>query len=293
MEKFISILKQISGENDPVSYAIPFFIIFMLIEIWVDVKEKSDFYHSKEATVSIGMGLVSVGINIFTKAFYFVAFGYIYQNYRLFDLSWAGNWLWIFVFFGDDFSFYWHHRLSHQVRILWAAHSNHHSSQDYNLAVALRQSWTEGSYKYLFYIWMPFLGVPPTMVFVMAAISLVYQFFLHTQVVRKTGFLEYVFNTPSHHRVHHGTNLQYLDKNYAGILIIWDRFFGSFEPENETVVYGLTKNINTQNILKIASAEFKNIAQDLKKAHNTKEKFHYLFNSPNWKSKKDISEDTY
>jgi sterol desaturase/sphingolipid hydroxylase (fatty acid hydroxylase superfamily) len=279
--EFAEYLKKLSGLNDPVSYAIPIFVALILTEIWIDQKEKKDWYHKAEAWASIAMGAGSVLINLFTKFIYFLLFSYLYNNVSLVQLGFEW-WVWLLCFFADDFSFYWHHRLSHHIRILWAAHSNHHSSQDYNLAIALRQSWTEGIYKFVFYAWMPLVGFPPIMIFTMVSISLIYQFFLHTQAVGKLGFVEYIFNTPSHHRVHHGVNVAYLDKNHAGILIIWDRIFGTFQEEKEKVVYGLTKNIHTQNPFGIAAAEYIQIWKDLRKSKKWQDKLKYLFKPPGW-----------
>ena len=274
----------LAGPQDPVSYAIPLFVLLIIVELWIDLREKRALYHFKEAAASIAMGAGSVLINLFVKAFYFILFTYIYEHFALFSGALAYTALgWVLIVFADDFNFYWHHRLSHQVRILWAAHSNHHSSQDYNFAVALRQSWTEGFYKFIFWLWMPLLGFPPLMIFTMVSFSLIYQFFLHTQTVRHLGVWEYVLNTPSHHRVHHGSNVSYLDKNHGGILIIWDRLFGTFVPETEPVVYGLTKNIDTQNPVKIAVAEFVALWQDVKAAPSWKEKLKYIFYPPGWR----------
>mgnify|MGYP005848749939 FL=1 len=274
----------LAGPQDPVSYAIPLFVLLIIVELWIDLREKRALYHFKEAAASIAMGAGSVLINLFVKAFYFILFTYIYEHFALFSGALAYTALgWVLIVFADDFNFYWHHRLSHQVRILWAAHSNHHSSQDYNFAVALRQSWTEGFYKFVFWLWMPLLGFPPLMIFTMVSFSLIYQFFLHTQTVRHLGVWEYVLNTPSHHRVHHGSNTAYLDKNHGGIFIIWDRLFGTFVPETEPVVYGLTKNIDTQNPVKIAAAEFVALWQDVKAAPSWKEKLKYIFYPPGWR----------
>jgi sterol desaturase/sphingolipid hydroxylase (fatty acid hydroxylase superfamily) len=278
---FTDYLQKLSGFNDPVSYAIPVFIVLILAEVWVDWREKRAWYHKAEAWASIAMGAGSVIINLFTKFLYFVLFSYLYNHLAFVQLGFEW-WVWVLCFFADDFSFYWHHRLSHQIRILWAAHSNHHSSQDYNLAIALRQSWTEGIYKFLFYAWMPLIGIPPIMIFTMASISLIYQFFLHTQAIGKLGFLEYFFNTPSHHRVHHGVNIKYLDKNHAGMLIIWDKIFGTFQEEQEQVVYGLTKNIDTHNPFGIATAEYEQIWKDLKKTKKWQDKISYLLKPPGW-----------
>ncbi|GAB4124470.1 MAG: sterol desaturase family protein [Raineya sp.] len=278
---FTEYFQKLSGLNDPVSYAIPVFIVLILAELWIDWQEKLAWYHREEAWASIAMGAGSVLINLFTKFAYFLLFNYIYEHWAFFQLGFEW-WVWLICFFADDFSFYWHHRLSHQIRILWAAHSNHHSSQDYNLAVALRQSWTEGLYKFIFYAWMPFVGIPPVMIFTMISISLIYQFFLHTQAIKKLGWIELIFNTPSHHRVHHGVNVAYLDKNHAGILIIWDKIFGTFQEEQEKAMYGLTKNIETHNPFGIALAEYKQIWKDIRKAPQWQDKIKYLFKPPGW-----------
>ena len=193
----------------------------------------------------MGLGVVVVGL--LTKTFYFMVFSLIYP-FRLFELqnTW---WMWVLLLFADDFSFYWHHRMSHQIRFLWAAHIQHHSSVNMNFSVALRQSWTEPFYKYLFYLWMPLLGFNPIYIFIMQAISLIYQFFQHTELIRNLGPIEWIFNTPSHHRVHHAVQHKYLDRNHAGILIIWDRIFGTFikEDQKNLPIYGITQRKNFYN----------------------------------------------
>ena len=181
--------------------------------------------------------------------------------------------------------FYWHHRLSHEIRLLWAAHVNHHSSQNLNFAVALRQSWLELLYKDMWYIPLAIIGIHPLMILTLHQLNLIYQFLPHTEVVhRMPKWFEYIFNTPSHHRVHHSSNLRYLDKNYGGVLIIWDRWFGTFQKEldKEKCVYGITTNIETNNLFKIAFHELANIINDVKNAPNWKAKLNYIFNSPGW-----------
>ena len=270
------------SQNDPVNYFAPFFIVLILLELGIDLAQKKEWYNKKDAWASIAMGLGSVVLSLFAKIFYIGIYMWVYDNFRLFTLEnvW---WVWILLVFADDFSFYWHHRLSHQVRILWAAHSNHHSAQSYNLAVALRQSWTEMFYKYIFWLWLPLLGFHPIMMFMMMSISLIYQFFLHTEAVGKLGFLEYFMNTPSHHRVHHATNIKYLDKNHAGIFIIWDRIFGTFiEEDEEKPIYGLTQNLDTHNPIRIASYEYEKIWEDLKKPIAWKHRIGYLIQPPGW-----------
>ena len=228
----------------------------------------------------MGIGVVFIGL--FTKAIAFAFYSYLYQ-FAVFDLNWTAT-TWLLLLFADDFTFYWHHRLSHTIRLLWSAHINHHSSQRYNLATALRQSWGESLYKFIWWFWLPLVGFPPLMILMMHAVSLIYQFFLHTQTVKKLGVLEYVMNTPSHHRVHHGTNLQYLDRNHGGIFIIWDRLFGTFQEEDERdpVVYGISTNIDTYNPLKIALHEFDALRKEVGQATHWKHKLGHVFMPPGW-----------
>lgn len=273
--------------NDPTVYFIPGFVILILLEVIIGVRQKLKLHEPKDSLASIGMGIGSIFIGIGVKTLAFGVMFYLYQFDVLGLKEHLGmdRWYaWVLIFFADDFSFYWHHRLSHHVRILWAAHINHHSSTNYNLAVALRQSWTEILYKYVFWLWLPLIGFHPIMVLTMMSFSLIYQFWIHTKTIRSLGPLEWVFNTPSHHRVHHASNPRYLDRNHAGILIIWDRLFGTFQKEEESdpVVYGITANIHTYNLLKIAFHEFQNIWRDVKEAPDLKSKLAYIFAPPGW-----------
>ena len=279
-------IQPIINFDNPISYAIPFFVLLMGMEAYLNYKERSDNYQLKDSAASISMGLGSIFIDLITKSTALILFELIYVNYGLFNEALSGTILgWVLLFFLDDFTFYWHHRFSHQVRLLWAAHVNHHSSTHYNLSTALRQSWAELGYKYLWYLWLPLLGFPPLMILTQISISLIYQFWVHTKHIKRfpTAF-EFLFNTPSHHRVHHAKNIIYLDRNHAGILIIWDRLFGTFMEEDpkEPVVYGITTNINTYNPLKIASHEFINLGKDIYKAPTFSDKLKYLLFPPGW-----------
>ncbi len=280
---------------DPLTYAVVVFLISIIIETAILTIQLKRTYNYPEAFASMGMGIGSVFVNIISKTFYISLFFIIYQ-YRLFDLlgpptfegffdlAWhKEHWYaWALLFFADDFTFYWCHRFMHEVRVLWAGHVNHHSSQEYNYATAVRQGWLEYAVKYIFWIWLAIIGFHPIMIFFMMQFSLIYQFFLHTELVGKLGFLEKFMNTPSHHRVHHGSDLHYLDKNYAGILIIWDKLFGSFEEETFVPKYGLTENIVTRNPLKIASHEIVSLSKDVGRAKSWKDKFKYLLLGPGW-----------
>ena len=217
------------------------------------------------------------------KLLAFGAYTFLHQ-FAIFEIGWQW-WAWIILLFADDFTFYWHHRLSHEIRVLWAAHINHHSSQKMNLGTALRQSWVEQLYKYMWWLWLPLIGFDPLMILVMMSISLIYQFFLHTELVFKFPKpIEFFFNTPSHHRAHHAVNPRYLDQNHAGILIIWDRMFGTFaeEVEDDLPVYGITNNIDSHNLLHIAMHEYQNLWQDVKKAPKFSDKLKYIFYPPGW-----------
>jgi len=190
-------------------------------------------------------------------------------------------WTFVLLFFADDLSYYAFHRSHHRIRLFWATHVVHHSSTHFNLSTALRQDWSPFTGT-LF--WAPMaLFFPPWMIFLAISWSLLYQFTLHTEAIDKYPRpIEWFWNTPSHHRVHHGSQQQYLDKNYAGILIIWDRMFGSFEPEGDRVEYGLTKNIETFNPVKVAYHEWMDIARDVRRSTSWRERLNYMFRGPGW-----------
>ncbi|WP_240155240.1 sterol desaturase family protein [Chitinophaga sp. Cy-1792] len=263
-------------------YAIPAFVLLILAEIIITTIDHRDLYKPKDAASSIAMGLGNVIIGGFTKAFIFGAYTVVYQ-FRFITLDYVW-WVWILCFFADDFSYYWFHRTSHTVRYFWASHVIHHSSESYTLATALRQTWTGNlTGSFIFWLWMPLAGFTPIMIMTMQAVSLIYQFWIHTEVIHKLWApVEFIFNTPSHHRVHHGSDLDYLDKNHGGVLIIWDRLFGTFTPELERPHYGLTSNIHTFNPLRIATHEWTDIFRDLGKSRSVKEVWYYIFGAPGW-----------
>lgn len=229
------------------------------------------------------MGIGNVLVGFVTKAMIFGFLSFLYK-FRIFNLN-AGNWwYWMLLFFADDFSYYWFHRTSHNVNWFWASHVVHHSSQHYNLAAALRQTWTGNlTGSFLFWAWMPLVGFHPIWILFMQQISLIYQFWIHTETVRKLAKpLEFILNTPSHHRVHHGCDLKYLDKNHAGILIIWDRIFGTFQREEERPRYGLTKNINSFNPVTVALETWCELFKTAIKSGSFKNAITYFVQSPGW-----------
>lgn len=267
---------------NPIIIAIPIFVILILVELYLTFRIKSASYTKLDAFSSISMGLGSVLVGIGTKIIIYSAYSFVYQ-YRLFHFEMILPFI-ILLFFLDDFCYYWFHRLSHSTRFLWASHSIHHSSQKYNLSTALRQTWTgDLTGTFLFWLILPFIGFSPEWVMTMKAISLIYQFWIHTEVITKLPrWFELLFNTPSHHRVHHAVQAQYLDRNHAGVLIIWDKLFGTFVLEEEKPVYGLVKNIKTHNPFKIAFAEWELIFKDLKLKIPFSTKLNYFFRPPGW-----------
>jgi sterol desaturase/sphingolipid hydroxylase (fatty acid hydroxylase superfamily) len=265
-----------------IHYAIPAFIILLLLEVAVAAYEKKDWYETKDTFSSLAMGIGNVLIGLVGKGLVLGAYFAVYQ-FRIFDLG-AQWWVWVLLFFGEDLSYYWFHYASHSVRYFWASHVIHHSSQKYNLGTALRQTWTGNiSGSFLFHLWLPLVGFHPLMIAIMSSISLLYQFWIHTEAIGKLPrWIEFIFNTPSHHRVHHGSDIKYLDRNHGGILIIWDRIFGTFQEEEERPRYGLTKNISTFNPLRIATHEWVDMWRDIRRPLSWRARLGYLFGPPGW-----------
>jgi sterol desaturase/sphingolipid hydroxylase (fatty acid hydroxylase superfamily) len=266
-------------------YAIPFFVLLLIAE-WASFRHLSDEhdlvgYEPADTRTSLAMGVGNVVINIGWKVVVVAAYALIYELTPL-RLSAGDWWVWVLLFFADDLSYYWFHRVSHESRLFWASHVVHHSSQHYNLSTALRQTWVPMTY-FPFWLWLPLVGFSPWMVLLAQSWSLIYQFFLHTERVgRLRRPLEAVLNTPSHHRVHHGANAEYLDRNYGGILVIWDRLFGSFEPERARVRYGLTKNLETFRPLDVAFHEYRALWRDVRAASTWRLRLAHAYHGPGW-----------
>lgn len=266
-----------------VYYAIPFFILTLLIEVQA-LRRRRDVagYTLPDTGASLAMGVGNVLIAALAKTAV-VPFYFWLHRFALFDIG-PSVLAFVVLFVAEDFCYYWFHRVHHESRLFWAAHVNHHSSRRYNLSTALRQSWTTPFTGPLFWAPLALLGFAPGMIAIAQAVSLLYQYWLHTELIGRLGPFESIFNTPSHHRVHHGRNPQYLDRNYAGILIVWDRLFGSFEPEEEAVDYGLTQNLESFNPIVIAFHEWRSMARDLLRASSLHEAMGLLFLAPGWRS---------
>ncbi len=271
--------------KDIIIYAIPVFVISLVLEIlyYRRLGTHQDHYDLKDTAGSLSMGIGNVLTGIVSKLFVFGALVAAYQ-FRLFSPDRSQWWYWVLIFFADDLSYYWFHRSSHKIRYFWASHVVHHSSVFYNLGTALRQTWTGNlTGSFVFYLWMPLVGFNPVDIVLMQSVSLLYQYWIHTEAIHKMpAVFEWIFNTPSHHRVHHGSDIKYLDRNHGGILIIWDRLFGTFQEEEERPVYGLTTNLTTHNPFIIAFHEWKSIIQDVWQAPSLGAAFQYVFGPPGW-----------
>lgn len=276
---------------NPVDYAVPGFVLLVVLEmVWARFRAPEK-YEPRDTLTSLLFGFGSSVAGALTGAFVLAAFVYLYQ-YRAFTIPFVW-WAWIACFLLDDLAYYAFHRAAHRIRWFWASHVNHHSSQHYNLSTALRQTWT-GFFAGVFVFRLPLvlIGFHPAMIFFCGGINLIYQFWIHTETIgRLPRWFEAVMNTPSHHRVHHATNPRYLDANYAGVFIIWDKMFGSFTPEvdDEPIRYGIVKQLGSFNLLWGIFHEWVGIAKDVWSAP-WRHKLSYVVRPPGWSH--DGSRDT-
>jgi len=276
--------------HDLIAMAIPAFLVLLVAEAVAGAVMRRDLYEFKDMAASLTMGIGSVFVDLLAKAIQFSLLTYLHR-FAIFSIGFQW-WAWVLLFFGDEFSYYWFHRISHECRFFWASHVVHHSSQRYNFSTALRQTWTGSFTSFVFWLWLPIIGFAPVTIMTMKAVSLLYQFWIHTELVRSMGPLERVMNTPSHHRVHHGSNPRYIDRNHGGTLIIWDKLFGTFEPENpaDPPRFGLTHNINTYNPVRIAFHEWIQMFVDAWNAPGWGNKLRYIFGNPGWRHDDRVSD---
>ncbi|XP_039974071.1 alkylglycerol monooxygenase [Xiphias gladius] len=266
-----------------VQQATPFFVGLIFLELVVGVlKTGAPVVTISDGLTSISAGMISRLPMLLMRGCELTAYMYVWERYRLVQLPWDSAWTWWFSFLGVDFCYYWVHRFAHEVAILWAAHQVHHSSEYYNLTTALRQSITQQFASWIFYLPMA-LAVPPSIFAVHIQLNLLYQFWIHTELIRDLGPLEWVFNTPKHHRVHHGRNLYCIDKNYGGILIIWDRLFGTFAKETDKVVFGLVFPINTFEILYVQLHYYLYLWRRSNTYNAISDKLSTFIKGPSWK----------
>ena len=278
---------------NPLDYAVPIFILLIVLEMIWAKRRAPEAYEAKDTLTSLLFGTGSQVIGGLLAVATIGVYTAVY-DWRVMTIPFAW-WSWILCFVLDDFLYYVFHRTAHRVRWFWAAHINHHSSQHYNLSTALRQTWTGFfALSFLFDIPQFLLGFPPEMIFFVGALNLIYQFWIHTEAIdRMPRWFEAVMNTPSHHRVHHATNPRYLDRNYAGVFIIWDKMFGTFTPEvghaEEPIRYGIIKQLGTFNLIWSVFHEWIGIARDVWAAPFGS-KLGYVFGPPGWSH--DQSRDT-
>ncbi|QSE88017.1 sterol desaturase family protein (plasmid) [Rhodococcus pseudokoreensis] len=272
--------------GNPLVYAIPFFVLTMLIELaalkWLDHDDELTGYSVKDSRTSLLMFAGStVTLTVF-KLGSFVIFNLVFVYLAPVQLDTGAWWYWPAMLLALDFAYYWQHRFVHRVNVGWAAHQAHHSSEYMNFGTALRQKWNPW-FEFFFWLPLPLLGFAPWTLYVAFSVNLVYQFFVHTEMIGKLPRpIEFIFNTPSHHRVHHGSDQEYLDRNYAGMLIIWDRMFGTFIEERQRPTYGLTKQVDTYNVLTLEYRAFADILRNVRSSTRFRDRLGYVFGPPGW-----------
>ena len=267
-----------------IALAIPFFFLLIGLELLLTHRiQGRREYRLADAVTDLSCGVGQQALGVFVSIALFFGYDFVATNWSFAAFAPSDPLAWIIAFVGVDFLYYWWHRLSHEVNILWAVHVVHHHSQDYNLAVALRQAWFSGVTSWVFYLPLAFVGVPAAVFFSMVALSTLYQFWIHTRAVRRCGVVEGILNTPSAHRVHHGINPRYIDRNHGAILIVWDRLFGTYEPEGEEVVYGVVTPHQSWNPLWANFEYFAKILRMAKDAPRAFDKLAVWWKAPGWK----------
>ncbi|XP_071402630.1 alkylglycerol monooxygenase [Centroberyx affinis] len=278
-----SSFQQVEDVPQYVQQATPFFMGLMVLELVVALLKKgAPVFTISDGLTSVSAGMVSRLPGLLMRGCELTSYIYVWERFRLVELPWDSAWTWWLAFLGVDFCYYWVHRFAHEVAVLWAAHQVHHSSEYYNLTTALRQSLTQQFTSWIFYLPMA-LALPPSVFAVHIQFNLLYQFWIHTELIRDLGPLEWVLNTPSHHRVHHGRNVYCIDKNYGGALIIWDRLFGTFAAETDKVIYGLVYPIRTFETLHIQLHYYRYLWKASKRFQKISEKLSTFFKGPSWR----------
>lgn len=266
---------------NPIILSIPIYFALIGIELLIQVFSKKKLYRLNDAITNISCGITSQLSGIFFKVISVGAYVIIYENLAIFSLP-STLLTFVILFVASDFCYYWAHRMSHQINLFWGGHVVHHQSEDYNFSVALRQSSFQVFWTFFFYFPLAVIGFSPTDFVFVSALVTIYQFWIHTETIGKLGFIEKVFNTPSHHRVHHGRDPKYIDKNHAGVFIIWDRLFGTFQEEEEKPTYGITKPVNSWNPVWVNFNHYAEMWQQLRIINGISNKIKYLFYPPGW-----------
>ena len=268
-----------------ITLAVPAFFILIFIELIYGLVAGKNNYRLNDSFTSISLGLISRYIPLLGLGLQGAAFAYVAQYYNLKLFSSSSLWVWIFAFFLYDFCYYWMHRLHHEVKVLWATHVVHHHGEEFNLSTALRQTSTGFLWKWIFYLPIFIVGIPPEVFVTVAGINLVYQFWVHTEHIPKLGWYEYVFVSPSNHRIHHAQNKHYVDANYGGVFILWDRLFGTYKEELDELkpIYGTAKPLRSWNPFKANLDIFAEMIKDSTRTKSIKNKIWVWFSRPNWR----------
>ncbi len=266
---------------NPIVLSIPIFAILIIIEVIIQWVNKRKLYRLNDAVTNINCGITQQVSGIFLKLFGIGIYALIYEKFAIWNIE--TNWYTLIILFiATDFAYYWAHRMSHQINLFWSGHVVHHQSEDYNLSVALRQSSFQTIWTSVFYFPLAVIGFNTLDFALMAALTTLYQFWIHTELIGKLGFIEHIFVTPSHHRVHHGRNPKYIDKNHGGAFILWDKMFGTFQKEEERPTYGVTTPVNSWNPVWANFINFEVMWKEMKQIPNVADKVRYVFYKPGW-----------
>lgn len=266
-----------------IKLSIPIYAVVIGVEILYSYLHHKKYYSTKGVLANLYLTTLNFSLDILVRGICLAVLWYFFQ-FKFFAINVEEQPVlyWTVLLFAQDFMFYWLHRVDHYCRLFWAVHVTHHSSEEFNLTVGFRSSVFQPLYRFVYFIPLSLIGFNPLDTMFMYAATQIYGILIHTKTVGKLGFLEWFLSTPSHHRVHHGSNIKYLDKNMGMVFIIWDKLFGTFAEEKEVVVYGLTTNINTYHPIKMVFHEWKNILNDLKKNVSIGNKLMYVFGPPGW-----------
>lgn len=271
------------------TYGIPIVVSMIIIETVYSKVHDLSVYKLNDTMAGLGLLLGNILVNLATKGSILFFYFYLY-DFRIFTINdiFSSTAVWVLTFVAIDFVFYWYHRFSHRVRFMWAVHMNHHSSEEMNFTVALRQAWFGPITKVPFFFVLPLIGFDPLITALAGAAATLWGVTGHTQIIKTLGPLEYIFVTPSSHRVHHGSNPEYIDKNYGNMFIVWDRIFGTFAKEKNKVIFGITENVKTFNPIKITFMNWLKMYQDFKNSNSLSDKAHSFFGPPEWNLDKNI-----
>jgi len=261
--------------------AIPVFLLLILLELLITRIQEKDYYRLSDSINDLSCGILDQVLMVFLKTALFAGYVFVYEGYRLFSIPGSPA-AWVACFLGVDFLYYWFHRTGHEVNAFWAAHVVHHQSEEYNLAVALRQGAFQPVFSWIFYLPLALLGFPPLMFLAVTSIDTLYQFWIHTRVIGRLGPLEWVLNTPSNHRVHHGRNPKYIDRNHGGILIVWDRLFGTYQKEEEEPAYGITTPLRSFNPVWAHLHYWAELGQKARRSTRLADKILIFLKPPGW-----------